>query len=233
MAIFTPSSLISEIRGSVGQETYSRNRVAPVVKSKIQPYPVDNPQQLDWQGRLQDAVAAWHALDEPTRNEFITAAQDRIKMLRLGYKKQMSGYTLFVSRYLLASKAGEELNLYPLNKRMSRKYQLLGIDLNTGSFEAVIKNPTALASTMFSIFATPPLNPGHVSIGESMYRLIVEADQLPDGLTLFDISAAYAAKYEAISGLAGKRIGIGLKCFNYESGETTALFCFNQIVQTI
>jgi hypothetical protein len=230
MALITPSALISEIRGSVGDTTFSRVRTGPIARMKPAPYLADTPAQLAWQARFNAAITAWQALDEPTRLEFIVAAKDRIKMQRLGYKRSMSGYSLFVSRYLLATKSGTEGTVYPLAKKMDRKYQIMGISLDASAFEIAINNPGALSSTKFSIFATPKVNPGRVSLGSNFYRLIIESDSLTSGITVYDVSAAYEAKFEDISLTVGYRVGLGLQCFNNQTGERTALFSFNQVV---
>lgn len=230
MANFTPGPIISEIRGSIGDLTYSRDHSGPVVKSKVQPYPVNRPDQLAWQARVAAAVAAWQALTDAERLEFQTAAQDRSYLLSLGISKKLSGYQLFMRRYLLASKAGEEANLYPLAKKMSGRYELAAIDLQTTGFNIAVRNTGTVASTQFSIFATKPLSPGQLYINPRLLWLIEPAATAPAGLQLIDITAAYEAKYEDVSGLAGQRIAIGLQCFNYETGERTPVYQMNQVV---
>lgn len=230
MAIFTPGSIISEIRGSVGTDTYSKTFAGPVVKQKIAPYPVGSGPQLSWQDRVAAGVAAWQALTDAQRRQFTKAAKSRRQKSSLGLKKPMTGYALFMSRYLLASKAGEEANLYPLAKKMNVRYEIAAINLSTTAFEIAVRNPGVLASTRLTIYATGPLSPGITWINPALLWMVRENGTSSAGLQVIDFTTDYETKYGSIAGLAGQRVAVGLMCWNYETGEKTPIYQLNQIV---
>jgi hypothetical protein len=100
MAFFTPSCLISEIRGSVGDQTFSRNAAGPVVKQKLVQPASSTAKQVANRTNLADAVAAWQGLTEFQRRGWMAAAKDYPVYDSLGRRSILPGYNFYISCFL-------------------------------------------------------------------------------------------------------------------------------------
>lgn len=96
MAIITPSAIVSEIRGSVGTQTFSRNASRAYVKVRKTPtMPASLYRNLAKQA-LSDANDNWNSMTEATRNLWIANAYLYESHSRLGKTAGISGYSAFV-----------------------------------------------------------------------------------------------------------------------------------------
>ena len=114
MANIRTGSIVSDIRGKVGSEIYSRNRGGAYVKAYAAPVQPGNANQIAAQTNLSDAVAAWAALPESDRIKWDWLA-DQIKSKGVFEKKNSGGRSLFLSRYMnIASLGITPSNLSPV-----------------------------------------------------------------------------------------------------------------------
>jgi hypothetical protein len=100
MAFFTPSCLISEIRGSVGNQTFSRNAHGNIVKEKLVQTNPDTAKQQAVRTVMSDAVEAWQLLTDSERSEWSRFARLFPRRNSLGKQFYLPGYHQFVSCYL-------------------------------------------------------------------------------------------------------------------------------------
>ena len=98
MANIITGSIVSEIRGSVGTESYSRNAYGPYVKARVAPSNPNTVPQQQAKLRMSEAVAAWQSLTNSERDMYISAARDRRSKNRLGLDVRVTGYTLFLKQ---------------------------------------------------------------------------------------------------------------------------------------
>ena len=97
MAVIKLGSVVSDIRGSVGDETYSRNQGGPFVRARVTP---TDPSSFD-QGLARQAVSdvskAWSdTLTEAQRESWRTYAGIHRRPDRWGQPKHLSGYVWFL-----------------------------------------------------------------------------------------------------------------------------------------
>ena len=96
MAIFTPSTVISEIRGSIGLETYSRNRYRPYVKARVSPIQPNTTYQLGSRAVMQYVCSEYNALTEEQKLIYEVAASQQKGIARIGEKPALTGRDLFI-----------------------------------------------------------------------------------------------------------------------------------------
>lgn len=172
MAKFSPGAIISEIRGSVGNENYSRNRYGPIVRAKLtQPYSATALQVAN-RTRMQNAVSAWQALTDAERKAYSQFAMDHPFEDSLGQTKVYSGYTFFLKCYLNAYSVFDtpqpliRINRYPLG------YSLTGFIFHSGQWK-VSKIPVEYQDDVYStIYMTDILPTSITSPNPSVFNKI-------------------------------------------------------------
>lgn len=100
MAHLTEGAIISEIRGSIGSRTFSKNAYGPYVKDKItQPFS-NSPRQQTNRALFKDAVEYWQAMNESERQLWRQFAHGKFRTNSLGVKYRLTPYHLFISCYI-------------------------------------------------------------------------------------------------------------------------------------
>lgn len=100
MALFTPSCLISEIRGSVGTSNFSKNAYGPIVRQKLTQTNPSSVRQTIARDNFSVQVKKWATLTQAQRDYYILNARDIVNTNSLGVKHNPTGFSLFVSRSL-------------------------------------------------------------------------------------------------------------------------------------
>lgn len=100
MAIITPSAVISEIRGSVGNQTFSRNAYRAYVKLRKTPtMPASSYRNISKQN-LSDGNDQWNTLSTADRDNWNANAYLFKSHARLGKESQLTGYAAFVRAWI-------------------------------------------------------------------------------------------------------------------------------------
>ena len=100
MALLTEGALISEIRGSVGDRTFSKNAYGPYVKQKLIQTNPNTAKQIGRRTQLRMAVESWQAFNDETRMLWSNWAKENPVRNSLGKKVILSGYNMYISAYL-------------------------------------------------------------------------------------------------------------------------------------
>lgn len=106
MATITPSALISEIRGKVGSQIFSRNRGGTYSKSYFVPTNPNTTFQASHRAIVGNATAEWKALSQADRDAFIVLAAGHPQKNVLGQTIFWSGFNLFVHLWVNMVQAG-------------------------------------------------------------------------------------------------------------------------------
>ena len=100
MGILTEGAIVSEVRGSVGDRTFSKNAYGPYVKRKLVQTVTNTPEQQESRSVFANAVSVWQSLPQSQRNDWMNWAKERPMINTLGKKMRLSGYNLFISSYI-------------------------------------------------------------------------------------------------------------------------------------
>lgn len=105
MAHLTEGAIISEIRGSIGSRTFSKNAYGPYVKNKLNQSVRNTPLQIQRRNLFKAAVLAWQNLTNEDRLLWRSWAKENPKKNSLGKTVIPTAYNLFISSYILKNLA--------------------------------------------------------------------------------------------------------------------------------
>lgn len=207
--------MMTDARGKLGGQVFSKNRAGAYIRTKVTPV---NP-QTSAQSRVRSMLALlssnWNTLTDENRASFNSAVEAWQTTDIFGDIKKPSGKNLFV-----------KLNINLTNSNQTpiivapEKIALPSLSSATASF-TVATDTLELGSLAQSqignyvVEATPPLNAG-VSFAKNRFRQI-GAFSLASGQTI-DITTAYVSKFGALVG--GENVQIRLK-FIGENGQSS------------
>ena len=100
MAHLTEGVIISEIRGSIGSRTFSKNAYGPYVKKKLVQPVRNTPKQITRRNALKTAVENWQAFSDHERKLWVNWAKDNPVRNSLGKRITLSGYNMYISAYM-------------------------------------------------------------------------------------------------------------------------------------
>lgn len=228
MAKFTPSSLISEIRGSVGVITYSKNRYGPVAKAKLAQTNPDTVYQQLRREACAEGVAAWQSMSDADVLEWFSYVQSHKNSNSLAHKFNRSAYNELVSRYVnrsLVLSMDDDFPAFPSVRRFpildSVTFDTDEININWHSLE----NP---GSTAVIIYASAPMSPGIRSINPNFVKAIVgfNASALSGSENIYN---DYVTRFLPGPADADKRIFFAVKAVNTDNFADSAK-SFNQAI---
>lgn len=229
MAVITPSALISEIRGSVGMQTFSKNRWGPYVKAKlVQVNPNTLPQQ-DVRAAQAAAVAEWQGLTQAVMNKWIDYANGNVISGRISRKFLRAGYSEYISRCMnrfAVSGMGSgfeplpKVRLFPIITNLSQGVADISVSFDTMK---------PIGNCDLVVYATPPISPGINEINPSLFRIIgtiTPAAQISSA----NIYSAYTSTFPLAAPDIGKKIGIALKAVNTDNFAAGRFFFIQTII---
>lgn len=204
MAHIRSGSIVSDIRGKVGTEIYSRNKGGAYVKAFTSPVQPDTQPQLDARADMGTAVAAWQALTNEDRRQWNILASSRRESNRIGIKTSKSGYNLFIRRKLHALAIGSsddpQYDALPIINNPVASI----LDLFEDEFEIRTTADVTVFSESFLFFCSPPVSAGIMSPNSVTYTFITSFGQFSNSTP--DITTQYEAVHGSLVGQAGKKI---------------------------
>lgn len=97
MAVIVPGSIVSDIRGSVGDETYARNQGGLYVRARTTPADPNTGNQQACRAAMTALSQFWSAnLTEQQRHDWRTYARQHPRRDRFGNEHLSNGYTRFI-----------------------------------------------------------------------------------------------------------------------------------------
>lgn len=114
MAIITPSSVVSEIRGSAGTQTFSKNHYRPYVKTRKAPTQSASLYAAQARSNMADAVSFWMGETEATKQAWVDFAPYFFGHSRLGKQASISGFNAYIRAWMNILYAGSPSNPEPI-----------------------------------------------------------------------------------------------------------------------
>jgi hypothetical protein len=172
MAFFTPSCLISEIRGSVGNQTFSRNAHGNIVKQKLVQTNPDTAAQQTVRANMAAAVEDWQELTDSQRREFYDMAKDYPRTDSLGRTYVSTGYHFYIRTKLAYRSFGQFYFNYRAKKKQTLAPTLVGITESMTGMQWSLVMPAVTYTRSWAIFATDQISPGIKNPNPSTFKLI-------------------------------------------------------------
>lgn len=223
MALLTEGALISEIRGSVGDRTFSRNAYGPYVKQKLIQTIRNTPKQIGRRTQLKMAVQSWQAFNDETRMLWSNWAKENPVRNSLGKKLILSGYNMYISAYLNKATVGAlGIPFQPLKDRIpaTSRGNIYG-QFNPLEWEMAFRNGNSWFSAALYIGQQRPIANKFVNPSE----LKLAANTPANGFLVFE--------FETINNLMGfptfirdplLYTPIGLKFIDIRSGVGSRMY---------
>lgn len=170
MALITTGSIISEIRGSIGDVTYSKNRAGIISKSKLIQPVSNSPDQLLIRSAVVDANTFYKNMSSGTKLLWKNAAKIVNSKMSIGVKHKQSAYNLYVSRWLNQVLIGSASSSFAPEPFL----QFLPVitSIVTGNESIIINwsSITPASNDWLYISAHPPINQANTFEGNSNFR---------------------------------------------------------------
>ena len=215
----------SEIRGSIGSNTHSRNRYGAYVRGRTIPVQPATSAQAAVKYRLSDASAAWRGLTEAQQNGWSAAAESFPAKNKLGQTVTLTGQALFVRLNTVRLAMGNPIATdIPVVADFSGfGFTLAEVDvLVYGTTFTLSFDGTLDAAFALKVEATAFVSPGVKYFGRGAYKIIsylTTAELVGAGPTYAMIS-----DYEAVFGSTAfsstdLKVGIKISLIKIDTGE--------------
>lgn len=229
MASFRGTAIVSEIRGSVGNVTYSRNRGG--MYSKVRKAPA-NPntalQQLS-RARISNGIIQWRLLSQAQMLKYDVIAEQNFSIDRLGRKTKFSGYTLFLRHYIIKSIIGQQTPSDIAAPIQSPSLIISDIFSGGGilSFNQFFR--VGQANVGFFFYASTPRSASIRSINPSQLKYLTVFESVT-GTVNRNITALWEARFGPLNTHVGKITTIGFRTVATETAQLGTLMCFNVVL---
>ena len=210
MAKYNPGSIISEIRGSVGDDTYSKNAYGPYVKQKLTQTVRNTAYQLVIRDAITTANTDYKNLTDDQFKTWESYVEEHLRSNGLSNRIKISVFNEFCARYVnraLAGSTATGFDAYPPCNEFSTITNLIA---SGGTFVGTIETQNFNGSTTVAVYATQPLSPTVRSIPKSIYNFIGTVT-VSSGSENVDLTAQYIERYPELGDGTDKRIGVMIK----------------------
>lgn len=217
-AIFTPGAVVSEIRGKIASNVFSRNRGGAIIRNRIKPINRRSVLQSTRRQVLGSLASAWRGLTSAQRDSFNAAVGSFPLQNRLGQTIQLSGEQLYVrlnANLVLIGASQITTAPSPFSFAIFT-LSFTAEDATVAAALSVVFTPTPLtAGNTLLVFATRNLSAGIEAPGASEFRKIGQID--PSDTSPADMISAYQAVFG--DPVAGEKIFLEIRPVATASGQ--------------
>jgi len=165
MAKITEGSIISEIRGSVGLQTYSKNKAGAYVKAKINQTVTSTLYQLTYRDYMSQCVAGWKTLTDAERLEWASWAQLEPSHHNLPGTSTKAGFNFFLKVNIMRCWWNGAFSNYPYERDPQQcPYSMTFDDFNENEMHYTVKSTLETNNWIIRVKASPQVSPGIMSI---------------------------------------------------------------------
>lgn len=219
--------IVSEIRGKLGSNIYSRNRYGQYVRNNSAVLQVDTANQLPWREALANGVSEWQSLPDSIKRIYQYRASIHYMKNSLNVSRTISGYNYFLRQYMLKYKAGVLPDGTLPTIATSSRYTLESLSLSTGNAELTIlhTNNTSIGSqySYFSIMASEPLSV-NINYPAKQYMRHIGTYRFSGSSQTISVLSAYESVFGSWLQGGGKKVFFGLQSFNFGSNSKSPYF---------
>lgn len=219
--------MMTDARGKLGGQVFSKNRSGAYVRTKVTPV---NPQTTAQQANrslLGTLSALWSALTEAQRDAWNSAVEQWQKTNVFGDLSKPTGKNLFtgLNKVLLANFPAADYMVLPPAKAEFAAFQIVSASFAAGLGAKTITLTGFNPTTNFQVRATAPLTAG-TSYFKNLLRSMGEAITVsPEGI--LTVTGGYNATFGAVS--SGSKIGIEVRQVG-DNGQLSAPVMYTTIV---
>ena len=230
MAIITPSANISEIRGSVGQQTFSRNHWRPYVKARTSPVQPDTQPQLDARAFMTEVSQAWQTLSPGERLAWQTFAQDQNTRSRLSSSHKMTGFNCYCRYAIYLSRNLCNYLTEPLPEQQLSNFFIYDISISTGGINTSFNLDASSGQFGMQMWYSDAISPGIESFNSVSFRSM-DTFILSSGFNLPNYKNSWELVFsKLLSAQSGKKIFGMMKVIDPNNGVPQTIYRFSSIL---
>ncbi len=206
------SHVFTDLRGSVGDTTYSRGRNGLYARKKTVPTQPRSTAQRQVHARFTAITQGYRALSDAQQAAWRALGAQMSRTDSLGIAYTLTGGQAYASvNGLLGTLGTAPVSDAPAEAATAPPLPAVTLTANrsgtpTGALAMPLTAATAYNGVNVQVYATPPLSAGVHFISDGIYRLIEVAVNLP--AAPLDLASAYAAKFG--SPPVGSRVAVKL-----------------------
>lgn len=198
--------MMTDARGKLGGQVFSKNRAGAYVRTKVTPTNPRTEAQMLSRSILASLSIGWNALTDAARKSFNGAVADWQKTDIFGDLKSPTGKNLYVGLNKNLAGSGQALVSAAPEKVEIPAILNPSVAVDTAGSEIDLSVVTVPVGMVLQVSATPPLNQG-VNFVENRLRVI---SNLPAGaVASAALFTAYAEKFGTLT--AGANVHFRLK----------------------
>lgn len=213
--------LVTDLRGSVGGSTFSRNSYGSYLRNKGNPVDPNTTPQAVIKSRFATLSSAWRDLDQADRDTFIEQAPNYTRINAFGDNVPLTGQSLYMRANLNMLASGQPLiyNIPPPATNAAPVFDGL-LFTKTIPTMTILQLSATTALGAFIINVTDLLSPGIKFVPRSAYRI---AAIKPPATALGDFSILN--EWEALFGrtvnssLPAGNVGLYIDCIHGKTGQ--------------
>lgn len=217
--------MMTDARGKLGGQVFSKNRGGSYIRTKVTP---SNPRSIEQQAirsLLSTFSQAWSALTASQRAGWNGAVANWSKTDIFGDIKNPSGKNLFVRLNTKATKAGyASMDVVPEKAEIPQN-DCTGVLVDISSTAITLTDFTGVAGARVVVSATPPLTAG-TSNAKNKFRQIYTA--VSNAVVDEDLYSAYVDKFGNLTPGQNVQFGVELVLTN---GQSSVISTYTAAVQ--
>lgn len=215
MAIYTPGPAVSSISGSIGGQTFSRNRGGQYIRRRAIPSLVSSPAAVNIKALLAAYSQAWQGLTSAQRNAWLEYARQTPVLNALGNSITRSGAQAYIAcNTRIALAAGTAISVPPIvNAPDALTAYTQTYDIGAGTFESTF-TPTPIGATNFLWYRVAVVNSAGINYVTNLLRFVgVSAANQATG---FDAQSIIESRWGSLT--VGQTVHIRLHVFDRATG---------------
>lgn len=217
MAISKFGSLLTDLRNSIGSDTYSRNKGGAYVRTRSTPANPQTTRQQEVRAKMTNISQAWASLSDSERQQWIEAAANFPYRNQFGDTYFLSGIALHNALNLsLANISKPYIASPPAAESLPGLSSLSVTARVTTNRVRIAFSPSPIpAGYAMNVYATDSISPG-INYVKNRLRWIYYLD--PGDSSPFTLSGQWNLKFGPVTGV-GNRISILLVPVSIFSGQ--------------
>ena len=193
---------VSEIRGSIAGNTYSRGSYGAYIRNRVTPRNPNTASQQAVRAGLADISQTWRGLTSAQREQWNTQAPNFSNTNIFGDSQALTGFNFYgkINKNIQVAE-GSAITVPPVLASVTGITSMSVVADTTAGTMAMTFSPAIPATQKLVVWATAPQSAGKNFV-KSEYRIIQILDSSDSSPA--DLAAAYIVKFGALPGVNSK-----------------------------
>lgn len=221
MAKIKFSAIVSDARGKIGGNVFSRNKAGAYIRTFVKPINPATSKQQTIRNRVQNLVVQWRGLTAALRLAWNNAAQSFPQTNKLGETYFLSGQQLFTKfNSNLLALAQSIATAAPLNSSGDGT-AISSLDGASGALTITTDQATLPTGTLIGVRATDGISAGRSNAFRSQFRQLGTVHTITTNE--IDVASEFESVFGALTGKVGQKVFIELISYDSTTGQVISV----------